>query len=362
MKLQYKPVVLLARLLYVLSVLMLSQALPLPASADEVTLPSHATASDIKPGLPQPYIVKKGDTLWDIANYFFKKPRRWLRIWERNRDISNPDLIYPGNKIWLNAQEKKAKKAGGLTIVHLQPLVHIEPVQRLEAPVDPGMLVTALKRHDFISPEAVQGVGHILGSSDERINYGANDNVYLKFKSPVHEGDVFDVFRTGHPIRDPKTGAVTGVLVNHLGQIEVISQSHGIARGRVIESFEEISRGDRLKPVHHINTHIVPSHPAQAMNGHVLYIRNDAVEAGQHQIIGISLGLKDGMKAGAMLSVYRAGRIVHDAVSDKMVALPQERIGALMVLVPQRDASIALVTESTDPINLGDSVRSQARP
>ncbi len=361
MKLRYKSTTFLAWLLYALPALILSQVLPLPASADEITLPSYATTSDIRPDLPQPYIVKKGDTLWDIANYFFKKPKEWLKIWERNRNISNPDLIYPGNKIWLNAQKKKAKKAGGLTIVRLQPQVHIKPVQRLEAPVDPSMLVTALKRHDFISPEAVQGIGYILGSSDERINYGANDEVYLKFKSPVHEGDVFDVFRTGHPIRDPKTGAVTGMLVNHLGQIEVTSQSHGIARGRVIESFEEISRGDRLKPARHINTHIVPSYPVHAVNGHVLYIRNDAAEAGQHQIIGISLGLKDGMKAGTILSVYRGGRIVHDTVSGKMVALPQERIGTLMVLVPQRDASIALVTESTNPINLGDSVHHQAR-
>jgi len=330
---------------------------PSLAIANELALPSRVTAADIRTNLPQPYIVKKGDTLWDIARYFFKNPKKWLNIWERNLYISNPDLIYPGNKIWFNV---KKEKTGGLTTVRPHPVVRIKPVERLEAAIDPSLLVTALKQQDFISPEAVKGVGYVLGSPDERINYGANDNVYLKFRSPAKKGAIFDVFRTGKPIRDPETGKVVGVLINDLGQIKVMSQSNGITRGRVVRSFEEISRGDRLKPAHDINTRIIPDYPVKKVNGDILYIRNDASEAGQHQIVGISLGLQDGMKPGTMLSVHKSGRIIRDKVSHKAVTLPQERIGELMVLVPQQKASIALITKSTGPINMGDSVRNQA--
>jgi len=357
MKLQYNLAIFLMWLLCALPMQILTQTSSL-AYADELALPDQVTAADVKANLPQPYIVKKGDTLWDIANYFFKNPEKWLKIWERNLYISNPDLIYPGNEIWFNV---KKKKAGGLTAVRPQPVVKIKPVERLEAAIDPRLLITALKRQDFISPEAVKGVGYVLDSPDERINYGANDKVYLKFKSPVEEGAIFDVFRTGKQVRDPKTGKVAGVLVNNLGQIEVTSQSGGVARGHVILSFEEISRGDRLKPAHAINTRIIPDYPVNKVIGDILYIRNDAAEAGQHQVVGISLGLKDGMKAGTVLSVHKKGRIVQDKVSGKAVALPQEKIGELMVLVPQQDASIALVTKSAVAINLGDSVRNQAK-
>lgn len=354
MKLQHHLAIFLTGLLCALPM----QILPASAAADKLALPNQVTAVDIKTNLPQPYIVKKGDTLWDVASYFFKNPKKWLKIWEHNLYITNPDLIYPGNKIWFDVNKKKT---GGITTVRPQPVVRIKQVERLEAPIDSSLLITALKRQDFISTEEAQGVGYILDSPDERINYGANDNVYLKFKSPVEEGAVFDVFRTGDPIHDPKTGEIAGVLVNHLGQIEVTSQSDGVAKGRVIGSFEELSRGDRLKPARDINTRIVPDYPAHAVNGYVLYIRNDAAEAGQNQIVGINLGLKDGMKAGTVLSVHKAGRIIDDRVSHKAVALPPEKIGELMVLVPQQDASIALVTKSRRAINLGDAIRNQAK-
>ena len=106
MKLQYGLAIFLAWLPCTFPALILTQA-SLPASADELALPAQAATSDIRSTLPQPYIVRKGDTLWNIANYFFKDPKKWLKIWEWNHSIGNPDLIYPGNKIWLDTGKKK---------------------------------------------------------------------------------------------------------------------------------------------------------------------------------------------------------------------------------------------------------------
>jgi hypothetical protein len=327
------------------------------AFADTLAMPQEVSEDDIKPNLPQPYIVKKGDTLWDIAQYFFKDPQKWLKIWERNLYITNPDLIYPGNEIWFDV---KKKKQGGLSKTRPQPKIVIKPAERLEPKVDASILLTALSRQDFIQPNEVNGVGYILDSEDERINYGANDHLYLKMNKPASEGDVFDVFRTGDPIIDPDTGKEVGVLVNHLGQIEVTGENDGIYRGVVLETFEELSRGDRLKPAKSINTRIEPTYPGGNLHGKVLYIRNNAAEAGQNQVIGISLGLKDGLKPGMALSVHRAGRVVTDRVSGKETRLPEEKIGEILVLVPQQDASLAFVISSSSSINVGDAVRNKA--
>ncbi len=342
----------------VITCLSLACVFPVQAMADELAMPQEMSEADVKPNLPQPYIVKKGDTLWDISSYFFKDPMKWMKIWEKNLYISNPDLIYPGNEIWFDVE--KLKKNGGLTKQRPQPAVLIKSVERFEPKVDTSRLLNALARQDFIQPDAIEGVGYILDSEDDRIHYGAGERLYLKINQSAQDGDLFDVFRTGDPIKDPDSGKVVGLLVNHLGQIEVRSQDSGIYRGVVLNTFEELSRGDRLKPAKHVDTRITPSYPDGSLAGKVLYIRNNATEAGQNQTIGISLGQGSGLQAGTALSIHRAGRMVKDRVTGKKVRLPEEKIGELLVLVAQQNGSLALVTESTSAINIGDAVRNKA--
>ncbi|PKN52739.1 MAG: hypothetical protein CVU55_05805 [Deltaproteobacteria bacterium HGW-Deltaproteobacteria-13] len=43
--------------------------------------------------------VIKGDTLWDISKAELNDPFLWSKVWEENRWIANPDLIYPGQRI-----------------------------------------------------------------------------------------------------------------------------------------------------------------------------------------------------------------------------------------------------------------------
>jgi hypothetical protein len=345
------------RYLY-LAVLISCACLAVPAAqADELRLPGKVSSNDVKPNLPQPYIVKKGDTLWDIADYFFKDPYTWMKIWEQNLYITNPDLIYPGNKIRFDASRQQQ---GGLRVERLEPHIVIKPAQRLDGEVDSSLLLTALARQDFIQPSEADGVGHILDSEDKRIHYGVNDHLYLKMNEAVEAGGVFDVFRSGDPIYDPHSGELVGILIEHLGKIEITSEAQGVHRGTVIKAFVELTRGDRLKPAKVIDPHIVPNNPGGQMEGSVLYIRDNAGEAGQNQVIGISLGLKDGLKAGAMLSIYRVGRIVTDQVTGEAVRLPEEEIGEIIVLVPQQAASIALITKSTESINIGDFARNAA--
>ncbi|PJA32357.1 MAG: peptidoglycan-binding protein LysM, partial [Zetaproteobacteria bacterium CG_4_9_14_3_um_filter_53_7] len=176
-----------------------------PLRAGSLDMPAAITASDVKPDLVQPYVVKKGDTLWDIADYFFKDPWKWLKIWERNLYITNPDLIYPGNEIRFDVSRINQ---GGLTSVSPQPKVVIKPVERLEGAVDSSILLAALERQDFINASAVEGIGSVLDSRDERINFGVNDRVYLRLQQSASAGDLLDVFRTADEVTDPVSGDV----------------------------------------------------------------------------------------------------------------------------------------------------------
>ena len=53
-------------------------------------------AEAIKKNIPDYYEVKKGDSLWKIAERFYNAGEKWIRIFEANMDkIKNPSMIYP---------------------------------------------------------------------------------------------------------------------------------------------------------------------------------------------------------------------------------------------------------------------------
>src|SRR6266702_3103461 len=47
---------------------------------------------------PTVYVVKKGDTLWGLSDRFIKDPYYWPNLWANNPIITNPHLIFPGEK------------------------------------------------------------------------------------------------------------------------------------------------------------------------------------------------------------------------------------------------------------------------
>jgi len=45
------------------------------------------------------YIVKQGDTLWDLSATFLNNPFAWPDLWSRNKHIQDPHWIYPGDSL-----------------------------------------------------------------------------------------------------------------------------------------------------------------------------------------------------------------------------------------------------------------------
>ena len=51
------------------------------------------------------FVVRRGDTLWDLAEEFLGDAERWQEIWWLTPDISNPDLIEPGQEVILEREQ-----------------------------------------------------------------------------------------------------------------------------------------------------------------------------------------------------------------------------------------------------------------
>ena len=65
--------------------------------ADDLNAPEPAPEEVSKDEF---YEIKSGDTLGAIAKHFYGNAGQYMRIFEANREIiSDPDKIYPGQKI-----------------------------------------------------------------------------------------------------------------------------------------------------------------------------------------------------------------------------------------------------------------------
>lgn len=69
---------------------------PPPAPSPGATPSSGGQSSSGGGG--QTYVVKKGDTLWDLAQKFYRNPNKWPKIADANK-IRNPKLLQIGTKL-----------------------------------------------------------------------------------------------------------------------------------------------------------------------------------------------------------------------------------------------------------------------
>ena len=78
-------------------------------SATLLGLATYAVAADLTSDHPDTYVVRKGDTLWNISARFLKQPWLWPEIWQANPQLHNPHQIYPGdvlNLVYRNGQPR----------------------------------------------------------------------------------------------------------------------------------------------------------------------------------------------------------------------------------------------------------------
>ena len=82
------------------------------AAVAMLTVTTYAVAVEMNGTHPDTYVVRKGDTLWDISARFLKKPWLWPEIWQANPQVKNPHLIYPGDVLSLAYLDRVTAQAG----------------------------------------------------------------------------------------------------------------------------------------------------------------------------------------------------------------------------------------------------------
>ena len=360
-----------------------------------LTVGSVAVAQEFRADHPDTYVVKRGDTLWDIAGKFLRKPWLWPEIWQANPQIRNPHLIYPGDVISLAYLDR----------------VGLTPGPRNEAPINAIPLSDVEKYlKDLRVVDQFDQLPYVVGLEEDQLRVAQGQVAYIRGVADAQPGQRFLVVRPtvrythlsraglccdrfgkddldyrgrldidqsekfwSDAVFPDKGNEALGYELMRVGAGTVTrGEGHGIDVATLLLDSEgrEIRVGDRILPVdpQPYDLQFFPHPPKQTADYgrlQVLAVSDMLTSGGSHDVIAISGGAREGIDNGTVFSLWRNGSNVVDRVEhsperqpstvdwrDK-VRLPDEFAGHAIVFRTFDKVSYALVMDGTRPVRVG---------
>ena len=321
-------------------------------------VPLHAM--EIKANAPERYVVKTGDTLWDIASVYLKEAWQWPQIWALNADIVNPHLIYPGDEISLvmiDGQPRLRLQRGDRldpSMVKRAPSIRRTNAAAAIPALSLGQIEAWLAKVKMVDAGDFERLPYILAGIDGKTLLKTGDQVYVKGALAAGVSS-FKIYQSGQQYLDPMTGALIGLEAQEVGQARLLSEQAGLATLKIVKVTQEVTPGDRLMAAEglDIDATLFPQPPKSAVAGQIIGLRSDGTIAAAHSVVTIDLGLTDGLAVGDLLSVASPGESVKDPVTGKAVTLPDQTIGQLLVYQTLNRIAYALVLKTTAAVKIG---------
>ncbi len=340
------------------------------ATTEKVAVPAKEIR--VKASHPRQYTVKKGDTLWGIASLFLQDPWFWPEIWQKNADIQNPHLIFPGDVLTLmyiggqpqilvnDAQHKAIQRdSGELPVKKLSPGIRKEALQA-SIPSIPGDAIRQfLSKPRVVTREQLDNAPRIIASDENHLILGSGDRVYIRGEIDK-ERVRFSVFRPGDELRDPVSNDLLGYEAKYAGNVYITNYGDP-STGDLTFTAREVLIGDRLLPEDKskLENQFFPHIPDKDMDAQIISLYDALTGVAQYQIVVINKGERDGVEVGHLLATFTEGEIVRDRFDKRRsepVKLPNERSGLLMIFKTFDRVSYGLTLESKRVIHNNDFV------
>lgn len=375
---------------------------------------------ELNPSHPDTYVVKKGDTLWDISAMFLKSPWLWPEIWYANPQIENPHLIYPGDilsLVYLDGQPRVTVSRGHPT-VKLGPKVRVLDKDEAIKTIPLGDIQPFLRKLRILTEEEIQNAAYVVSAEEERPTPTPPYNVYVRGMGPTQQGEKYAVVRptviyrdvpVGYPWQSKKSMETESVRWNkssfhgadpvlsrfwkdhvfkaHWNKVIVLGYEvadtavaevvrvgdDGINTLELKTAREEVMKGDLIIPIDEFkfDPYFIPKAGTSTdENIRVVALNQALYGSGKRQVVAISRGEEDGISVGDVYSVFRPERRIRDEVmypkdswktllkpESTKVTLPEEYVGEVMIFKTFDRISYALIMGGNRPVKVFDYVR-----
>jgi hypothetical protein len=334
---------------------------------------AHANnpAPTVKADAPNRYIVKKGDTLWDISGRYLDSPWRWKEIWATNKQIKNPNLIYPNDILILCVIQGKTligvdtgEGCAGVEKQLTSNVVASSIAVTSTANSIPAIPMSAIQhwldKALIVNPKDFDSTPYVLASKNRNLITASGDKVYAK-GVPLIVGQRYGVYRKGELYVDPKTQQVIGLEVTQVATgLATNVESNGVTSLQLTDTYgKEVREGDRVfvELDNSIPPVFYPTPASVSRGGMIVRVMDSISSAARGSVVAVNLGRVHGAKPGDVLTVYQKGPLVRDTMdNDNPVRLPSEPSGMVMVFNTFDNISYAYVLNSELPLNVGDQL------
>ena len=314
---------------------------------------------------PTIYVIKKGDTLWGLSERFIKDPKYWPNMWSKNSQVTNPHFIYPGQKLRVFPDRLEfIPKEQASVVAAPQKTASVSTVAEALKEVAAEKTYTLYGTEGFLADNSFKPYGLIIGAQHDRIVAGVDDIVYTDIGASLnaHGGDKFSIFRKDTAVNHPMNNEKMGSRIIPLGVLQLTDVESKSSRAIITKSFREIGPGAYLLPYKE-NRHreIALKNNSSDLKGYIVESGSGASIIAAGDIAYIDLGSLQGAEAGNMLYIVRDVKIDQQYVEGRIERLPQEILGALVILEVGKKTSVALVVKSIETIYKGERIVSHTK-
>ncbi|MCE9680548.1 LysM peptidoglycan-binding domain-containing protein [Shewanella sp. AS1] len=334
----------------------------------------QADTLTLKSGHPDSYVVKKGDTLWDISAHFLKDPWRWPKLWGANPQIANPHLIYPGDRLTLVFIDGEPRLV-------VKPHIRKSPEGRTQSKdgaipaIDLSLIEPYLVNNRVVDGEWFEEQPMVMGGESESKHHVMDDIIYVQAELP--EGQKLGVYAPGRQFTDEESGDDLGKEVILTASGRVI-ESGPISKVKLLSNLRETKAGYRVLPIEDdslMSAYFMPT--AATINASVLASERKTREMGKWDVVYIDKGSNDGVEPGQVFSIFRDGvgivingegqpvkpedrstyeDLLSKISSDNEVKMPDIYRGKLMVFKSFERVSMGLILVNEKPVRVKDKL------
>jgi LysM repeat protein len=356
----------------------------------------------------QSYVIKKGDTLWDLAFKFLGDPFQWPQLWHQNSFIANPNLIYPGSTLVVHgggdqtppgsqsaaaatpsvpsAEGTGAAETSGQNDFFSETKQALDQsAQPTSSPSSTGkntskissllydtLFRMSMQRKTYFTDDFLERIAFLWDKKDEKgLVYPGNaslkkiepkdflkkyeEETYQQYGEVIIDpiatvhyrpGDTVDIF---HSDGLKKFQGTTVNLVRRIAKASILSASGNKVSAVLFKAWDVVRSGDRVDTTTHFPCLQIDTivDPGVTIKGTVFQRVEDTEHPHPYQSFILDKGSKDGVILGDLFAVISRNNPVFDRPTAIACAA---NVGA---------TSSTLVTEKlfdSDSINPGDTV------